>query len=452
MSEQVIQFLIAMFVLSQISERISNFLKMYLPEWLLAGLRDKQDDPKAEKIRESKILLVSWVAGIITVLMFKQTLLALGTESGVPKVFRDAVDDGWFLFGISIFLSFGAKFWHDVLDIVFLYKNAQRVIRSGETALADSPVQINEMLKQSSVFISRRALNDNRKALMAHPGVISVGIGVSANKEPSLRVYFEDSASANKMNSEVLWTDDLGIVRVISIEKIVSGPAQEQSAAVGGKISNRYDPDRFGTMGFVFKHKLVKNTYYASSCYHVVRMRHHEWASFRSSDPDSAICHVDKGNPCGEVSKMFIGFRNDKLDIAIAQLDSLDSVDLRSLPRVSRSAKVDEKYANKEVIIKTQRGLVIGYIQDWQTSVVVRYRDGSSEEFHDFFSIRAFESSEPEDLRRATEGGDSGSAVYSAGEALGIIVGATDRLSYAMKVPVIEDHLGVTLLTNPFHK
>jgi hypothetical protein len=287
---------------------------------------------------------------------------------------------------------------------------------------------------------------------MEHPGVTSVGIGISANKEPSLRVYFEDSESARKMSSEVLWTDDFGIVRTIAIEKIVSGPAQEQSAAVGGQISNRSAPDRFGTMGFVFRHKLAKNTYFASSCYHVMRMGVHDWASFRGSDPDSAICHVVKGNPCGEVSQMYLGFRNDKLDIAIARLGSLDSIDLRSLPRVSRSARVDEKYANKEVIIKTQRGLVIGYIQDWQTSVTVRYRDGSSEEFHDFFSIRAFESAEPDDLRRATEGGDSGSAVYSAGEALGIIVGATQSLSYAMKVPVIEDYLGVELLAHLAHK
>lgn len=137
------------------------------------------------------------------------------------------------------------------------------------------------------------------------------------------------------------------------------------------------------------------------------------------------------------------------MDVAISRLDAIEKIDIQSLPPVSRSAHVDDRYAGKEVLIKTQEKIITAYIHDWRTTVIVRYNDGTEKKFEDFFSIRLSESAAPGDLTAATKGGDSGSAVYSAGEALGIVVAGSDSLTYAMKVPVIENNLGVVLYAKP---
>ncbi|MCB0531513.1 MAG: hypothetical protein KDD14_04885 [Saprospiraceae bacterium] len=352
---------------------------------------------------------------------------------------------------IAFFLSFGSKFWHDLLDILFLYKNAQRALRSGELLLADSPDQINVLLRRSSVNIARSALADHRKTLLEIPGVTAVGIGTMINDEPVLRVYFNDSLSAAGAINELIWTDEFGIPRTIRIEKIVSGPVLAQSAIVGGRIANKGNPDQFGTMGFVFQHKVFAHHVFASSCYHVMRTEKHNWDAYKKTDDEAhgIICHSQEAGNCAEESKIFIGYRTELMDVAISRLDAIEKIDIQSLPPVSRSAHVDDRYAGKEVLIKTQEKIITAYIHDWRTTVIVRYNDGTEKKFEDFFSIRLSESAAPGDLTAATKGGDSGSAVYSAGEALGIVVAGSDSLTYAMKVPVIENNLGVVLYAKP---
>jgi hypothetical protein len=208
MIETILPIAVTLFVLSQVSERISNFLKLYLPLKIVGNLDIKEKSPIKEKIRERKILLVSIVAGLITTgLVFGAYLIPAQDDSEQPPWVCYVYDYRCFAIPLmAFFLSFGSKFWHDLLDILFLYKNAQRVIRTGEGLQASSADEISAMVAMSSIQIARRALADKKKELMAIQGVVAVGIGTNEDEEPTLRVYFlEGSEASTKILDEILW-------------------------------------------------------------------------------------------------------------------------------------------------------------------------------------------------------------------------------------------------------
>jgi len=450
MIETILPIAVTLFVLSQVSERISNFLKLYLPLKIVGNLDIKEKSPIKEKIRERKILLVSIVAGLITTgLVFGAYLIPAQDDSEQPPWVCYVYDHRCFAIPLmAFFLSFGSKFWHDLLDILFLYKNAQRVIRTGEGLQASSADEISAMVAMSSIQIARRVLADKRKGLMEIQGVVAVGIGHSEDEEPTLRVYFEDGTPAANISNELVWEDGSGILRTIRIEKIMSGRVKAQAVRVGGMIANEGEKSQLGTMGFVFQDSFDTKTYYASTCYHVVRPNGHSWDTYSKFPPD-VVCHMLDETTCTEKSQLKKGGRSDVLDVALAKIETLNSLDIPNMPIVADSATINENYKGVSVKILTNRGKISGYIHDWETNVEVYYNDGSKRAFVDFFSIRLDKSSDPGGLKSPTVGGDSGSAVFKGKSALGMVVGASDKLTYAMKIKTIENNFGVKIYPHP---
>jgi hypothetical protein len=242
--------------------------------------------------------------------------------------------------------------------------------------------------------------------------------------------------------------DNLGVVRHIRIEKILSKQVKAQSARVGGKIANEKDKSSYGTMGFAFKDNDIKNKYYASTCYHVVKLQNHSWETY-SNFPLDEVCHLDEGDSCAVSTQLQKGSRNSVLDIALTSISRLDTIHAGSYPKVLKSADINEDYANLRVKVLTNRGAFDGYIHDWKTEVDVYYDDDNPNphRFVDFFSIRLDNSRDASTLASVTVGGDSGSAVVFGDEALGMVVGGSDKLTYAMKIRPIEKNFGITLLS-----
>jgi hypothetical protein len=114
---------------------------------------------------------------------------------------------------------------------------------------------------------------------------------------------------------------------------------------------------------------------------------------------------------------------------------------------------MNQHYSDVRVQIVTKNGIEHGYIQDWETKVEVHYQDGSSiskQTFIDFFSIRKHEKrASKETLLAVTSPGDSGAAVYFSNEALGMVVGASNKLTYAMKVTHMENNYGLSIYPHP---
>lgn len=147
--ESSIAVLFILFVLSQIAERLTNILKLWLHnnlgvENLRLRMPEKSDADK-EKLRERRITSIALIVGILLAFIIKVDLkeilqIAINTKvdptqpNNVVKLFG-----GWSsgdlnmssIIGCTltgIFLSFGSKWWHDLLELLLEFKNIKRNI------------------------------------------------------------------------------------------------------------------------------------------------------------------------------------------------------------------------------------------------------------------------------------------------------------------------------------
>lgn len=140
-----IEIVSVLLVLSFISERMANLVKLYFPSRLLRKFsRGKIStlasgvDVVDNKVKEKYILVITVICGIITAIVCGSNIFFLveNVNSNSSKVFASSSKyDGEFVELIQIcggyvltgfFLSFGSKFWHDILDILFYVKSTRR--------------------------------------------------------------------------------------------------------------------------------------------------------------------------------------------------------------------------------------------------------------------------------------------------------------------------------------
>lgn len=454
MEEFITVFAIAVFVLSQISERISNLLKLYLPESIFGNLRNKEVDPKLEKKRERRLIMISWVAGAFTSLVFYgiidsqnqvQVDAASGKNSNPLGFLKDINCSFLFYLALSLFLSFGSKFWHDVLDIIFLYKNAKRVLNDPETFQVNSTASIMQQLNQNSGEIARMAWEAQKNELKKYPGVVAVAVGHTTNGVTGIRIYIEKEEYASKISKEIIWVDNSGFAHHVPIQVIISGVITTQDNISGyleNAVFNQASPSKKGTLSYFFIDNVTKEQFILS-CYHV--MRHQQpWNFYRHSGAGDNIIFGVNGQ---HTAKLIAGYRSSELDIAIAKVDSPIAIDKDNELTMNDTATVDNSWVGASVRIKGAVSKTVDAVvyEPNVESVTIRYGNEGSYDFMNFFSLA--KAGNTNNLVSPTKPGDSGALVYDpkTKTAIGIIVGGNDNLSYAMKISVIEKHLGISI-------
>jgi len=125
--EWLINLLVLMSALSIVSERLANVMKLRHP-----NLCEKKTGAREEKVRERRIARRVLVASLLLAFLLKADLFAMLSHSEAPWQtigWVRGADDAWtvgrflqttigtLLTGMC--LSFGSKFWHDVLDLVY---------------------------------------------------------------------------------------------------------------------------------------------------------------------------------------------------------------------------------------------------------------------------------------------------------------------------------------------
>jgi hypothetical protein len=138
MLQQIIQLVTILFLLSMVCERIADFLKHYLCGSDFFNIGDTitkfpgQDNK--EQARAYRVLKINVWCGIITAAILKADLIKIfnkiddpGKTIGWSNISEYTILDGVFLIpGIILtgcFISFGSKFWHDLLDLLYQIKN-----------------------------------------------------------------------------------------------------------------------------------------------------------------------------------------------------------------------------------------------------------------------------------------------------------------------------------------
>ncbi len=129
----IISVTLTLFMLSLITEKISNFIKLNIP-----SLYSKFDEPPEEKKRERKIQLLTGLIGIMVALLCNADFFILIKQNGNIAPLTQLTLEGTIGCMITgLFLSQGSKFFHDLLDTVLYYKNVKKSLYSNQEIVND---------------------------------------------------------------------------------------------------------------------------------------------------------------------------------------------------------------------------------------------------------------------------------------------------------------------------
>ena len=447
---KIVGFAIAMFVLSQISERITNFIKLYLPVLfphasVFETLKmNSQVDARMKKKHERIVYIISLIGGGITAGLF---IWGFSIEKGkddyeleIIKWIGEYSKRWWFYAIVTVFLSFGAKFWHDILDIIFLYKNAKRQLQDPTTYQIEDPEIIKNRLHQSLRDVVANALQANKHKLEHQDGLVALSIGYSSGGVPKIITRFDTEANAKKGLSELYYTDKYQFEHKILIEKVETGTVVAQSFEIGNAIYNASKPRAKGTAGYLFKGKF-DNRVFVLSCFHVMASVH-AWRVLKKRGKERILFKGKNGK--GQLLGQLDYGMGPFLDAAITEVDKNVSIDLDSIPPIKKTGRVEISLCGEQVeIIGMKSGRVLGRIYDHKIALLkVRYANNHVESFTNCFSI-----TKEDQFGNPTQKGDSGGLVYlEGGTALGMIIAGCERFAYAVKLSEIEANFGIEII------
>lgn len=157
-TDALVALLTILFPLSFISERITNLIKLFVPDGFLGlgNVRIKEDDPVLEKKRERRIFGISLISGEIVAFSLRADLFTI-ISSGKFGWGSGNTSSYWILGCIftGFFLSWGSKFWHDLLEIVMEMKNIKRVnVKSKIFEIAQKEEEIFEKISAKPLILS----------------------------------------------------------------------------------------------------------------------------------------------------------------------------------------------------------------------------------------------------------------------------------------------------------
>ncbi|MDI3525845.1 MAG: peptidoglycan LD-endopeptidase CwlK [Tenuifilum sp.] len=144
--------------LSLISERITNLIKLFLPQGFLGlgNVRYKEENPILEKKRERRIFAISLISGEIVAFALKADLFTILTKG----TFGWNVEGSGYAWIIGclfsgFFLSWGSKFWHDLLEIILEMKNVRRVnIKAKAIEIKKKEAELDDNAIKQSTFLT----------------------------------------------------------------------------------------------------------------------------------------------------------------------------------------------------------------------------------------------------------------------------------------------------------
>ncbi len=117
-----------LFVLSLISERITNLIKLYIPSLVIEAKTDIEKNK-----RDRKIMLVALGSGMFVSVFSGAHLFTLIDTGQLSYLTSSKTQNDLSLFNTvlglflsGVFISMGSKFWHDVLDIVLEFSNLKK--------------------------------------------------------------------------------------------------------------------------------------------------------------------------------------------------------------------------------------------------------------------------------------------------------------------------------------
>jgi len=456
MAEKIIQLVTILFLLSMICERVADFFKHYLcgSEFFKIGdtiTKTPGNDIK-EQARAYRILKINVWCGIITASILKADLIKIlnnvqdaGSTLGWANITSYNLRDVLFLIpGIVLtgcFISFGSKFWHDLLDILYQIKNAKRILTDPNLSQIDNIKSLEKVINTYQSDFIKGAYLQAKSEFMLRDNIRAVSLKMN---ESGL-YYFE--LKARDLNTQIdpfynyLLQD--GTPQSIPV-KVVLTPGEDRIIAhsidLSSIIFESLSPSKVGTLGFIVKPESDPGDQrYILTCAHnvvhpVTNAKFVKPGTRNVGSSDASL------NPIG---KIFLAERDHEMDVALIEIDPTKADGIfNSIPELSEPAGIRTLTDQDKNVKAFLYGAESNYQEGTVTSLTGDAKIEYSTDVFQMINLLTIEGK----AGAMSKLGDSGCVVVDEKNMiLGIVVAGDSKVTYVIPIEKVLKKLKMQL-------
>ena len=470
----MIAVVLNLFVLSMISERLVNFLKLnfqkiyttkLLPNILkgflkdmFGNFRDKEHSKKSEKERERGVLNWAIFASLIVAFASKADLFYM-IKCG--ELSTDIDYDKINYVGIvltALFLSLGSKFWHDLLDVLYFYKNAKQKLNDKNIDSFDNADAVEEFVNLKYSELNTYAIMQYPEYFKENPNFLYILSNNKTNidKElPKLIVHVKDKINCNIPPIIKIQLPQSKNTISIAVQIVQDSIPVANTMISNGDYAGINNIEMGGTICCALKGNIKKDTYLLT-CSHVLNEgKSIGFGNFLPKNQQKDVISIKRNDETQEsfiIGKCCYSLRNFQFDIALILLDNADTFKFTPSTISNLPIKLEEK--DKLTKYVKMRGFVSndiknGIIVDFETSAIpIKYKD-TTEKLENLIVVSnkssigfGFQNSKPISLP-----GDSGALIYDEKlQPIGMVIASSDNYTFAIPLPEILEELEMQIL------
>jgi hypothetical protein len=459
----LVTVIINLFVLSMVSERLVNFVKLNFQKIyesnklnekakkigssVFGNFRDIENDKNAEKLRERGILNWAIFCSLIVAFFAKADLFYLINFGKLPvgvttNPFKIA--DGVSFIGIcltALFISLGSKFWHDLLDILYFYKTTRQKLADDNLSDFDTSDSLQEFVETpySEIYKNIIAQNSN---IFSDPNVLYTLRGATKGKKgdtPCLVVHVKSKANFNippYLKYQLPKTNTLLNVRVVVVEDTL--PKTFIITNGDGLLVHQ---SRFiGTACLGLQNREGKK--FVLTCNHVLNEDSlTDKGGVLQGDERLPVDVFINKNQTATIGEWHYSLCNYHLDIALVQLEGEEFEDnptgiTNNIYRLKENDKGRLPVTMNGFVSELQEGVIVTFDTD---PIPIEYADGIHE--LNLLIVIGSKGSSGFNYQSSTsisQGGDSGAIIFDSNskKPIGMIVAGSERYSFA--IPLID--------------
>ena len=460
MLQDIIQLTTILFLLSMVCERAAEFFKHHLCGSRFFHMGDtltKSNKDIEEQARAYRILKINVWCGIVIATIIKADLIEMFNHLSTAgaTVGWDSITDydgnlyDWLITkkhwtiipGIvftGCFISFGSKFWHDLLDMLYQIKSAKRAIANSDTYKDEN---IAKLINDFKPDLALATFDKAKTELMLRSGINAVAL-----KQDDKNSYYIE-AKVSQLNGTLdahfksLYSN--GMPETINIKYILSkSPIKAHGINLSAKIFDMQNTAKMGMLGCLVKpEKGNSNVRYILTCCHNVV---HPVINFPYVIPGKNFIGTSPSNvnPVGTIHK---AFRTYEMDVALVEIDPNKIKDFDN--NVPKLGGVSQKSRTLEDKDKGETVYFYGSSSKQKDGIVTACKTVSTIEY----STDLFEMVDLIQVQKngksISEKGDSGSVVLDGDNSvIGLVVAGDELHTYIMPIEKILKKLEVCLI------
>jgi hypothetical protein len=466
--DSFIAIAIILFILSMINEKITQLIRKYSPFikpehkkrknsigniWKNISKRQTGVNQELDRKIEREINSLSFMIGVLIALLFRVDLFKM-FKAPDPRtvlfwsenVTYNLYEKIAFAFSITLtgfFLTFGSKFFHDLLDTLFQVKNLKRKLNEDATFEAENIEQFDEHLEKTSSSIVETAISQNT----------SLFEGDNLTMPPLQGKMYQNGRLVDSIDVHVK-NKDRGKIPQFVIAKLSKGQPVRVPINViyevdipkaqcmqGSTIANVNFQNFKGTI--CCKIKNDKNESLLITCSHV--MTNGSRKNFFGQLTTSIEAFIDNNSD----GKFTWALCTDQFDLALIDPEN-NSFDYKIQPKKPRST-VPSDILHTGVKIVRQNGIINeGTIVNYKSprAIPISYSEGDFGVINLILLSKVTVDNDDVKYSTLTIEGDSGALVYDAQDRpIGMIIAGNTQFSYAIPIIDILDRLKATITT-----